>query len=206
VYKQLIEGWNQGSAEAFAAPFVERRPIADLTVEQVALLAQERQNEQAAITVNTLIANKGYHYQAGAVLPEPGAGLPLMQDPSEWHGESGTRAPHIMIERDGKRISSLDLFGRRLVLLVGPDAQAGERWQASARQVADRLTMPLDIQRMGSEIADVDGSIGAAYNVGATGAVLPGWLRGLAGAGGGSGPGARYRARPQAAARALNYR
>jgi putative polyketide hydroxylase len=49
---------------------IERRPIADLTVEQMALLAQERQDEQSPITVNTLIVNMGYRYQARALLPE----------------------------------------------------------------------------------------------------------------------------------------
>ncbi|HEX9370202.1 MAG TPA: FAD-dependent monooxygenase [Roseiflexaceae bacterium] len=130
---------------------MERRPIADLTVEQVALLAQERQSEQAPITVNTLIVNLGYRYPAGALLPESNADLPVIQDPLQWRGEPGTRAPHLALERDGQRISTLDLLGCHFVLLVGPDAQAVQTWQAAARRVADRLNVPLDSQRIGGE-------------------------------------------------------
>ncbi|HEY3229881.1 MAG TPA: hypothetical protein VGJ87_11710 [Roseiflexaceae bacterium] len=87
----------------------------------------------------------------------------------QWRGEPGTRAPHVVLERSGKRISTLDLFGRQFVLLLGAD---GSAWQAAARQAADRLKVPLDIQRIGSEIVDINGSFGSAYGVSATGAVL----------------------------------
>jgi putative polyketide hydroxylase len=150
----------------------ERRPIADLTVEQVALLAQERQNEQTPITVNTLIVNLGYRYHAGVLLAESDADLPLIQDPLQWRGEPGTRAPHLVLERSGQRISTLDLFGRHFVLLPGPDAHAAQTWQAAARRVAERLNVPLDIQGIDGELADVSGSFGSAYGVSASGAVL----------------------------------
>jgi putative polyketide hydroxylase len=35
----------------------------------------------------------------------------------------GSRAPHLLIERQGTRLSILDLFGDRFVLLLGSDCQ-----------------------------------------------------------------------------------
>jgi putative polyketide hydroxylase len=150
----------------------ERRPIADFTVEQVALLSQERLSAELAISVNPLIVNLGYRYQAGALLAESDSELPLAQDPLLWHGEAGTRAAHNVLERDGQQLSTLDLFGRQFVLLIGPDDHAGEVWQAAAREVAARLNVALVVHRIGGELADVDGSFGAAYGVIASGAAL----------------------------------
>ncbi|HET6319740.1 MAG TPA: monooxygenase, partial [Chloroflexota bacterium] len=50
-------------------------------------------------------------------------------DPHETHAELGSRAPHVWLTRDGRRISSLDLFGTSFVLLAGPD---GAAWFSNA--------------------------------------------------------------------------
>src|SRR5215831_17741847 len=55
----------------------ERRPVADLTVEQVVLLSQERQSGSEAITVDTLSLSMGYRYPTGAIVPEQDGDLPL---------------------------------------------------------------------------------------------------------------------------------
>ncbi len=43
----------------------------------------------------------------------------------------GTRAPHVWLDRDGERISTLDLFGRGFVLLAGPEGGAWHERAAS---------------------------------------------------------------------------
>ncbi|MEU5025594.1 hypothetical protein [Streptomyces milbemycinicus] len=35
-------------------------------------------------------------------------------------GEPGSRAPHLWVDRDGVRLSTLDLYERTCVLLTGP--------------------------------------------------------------------------------------
>jgi len=102
------------------------------------------------------------------VAAEDDAG-PVMRHPREWTGQPGSRAPHVVLERDGRRLSTLDLYGRRFVLLT--DA-AGEGWRRAAEQVAPRLGMELDVLRVGGDLADVDGRWHDAHGIGAGGAVL----------------------------------
>jgi len=52
------------------------------------------------------------------------------------NGRPGARAPHVFLDRDGTRLSTLDLFGRNFVLLAGP---GGAAWPAAAPIVAGRL-------------------------------------------------------------------
>lgn len=149
----------------------ERRPVADYTAEQTALLSQQRQTEgSAGITVDPFIINAGYRYSAGAIAREEGdENLPLAQHPDRWKGQPGTHAPHIVLERHGEQISTLDLFGREWALLLGSD---GHAWQDAAQCAAERLCLPLNIYRVGSDLVDLDGSFYGAYGITPAGAVL----------------------------------
>jgi putative polyketide hydroxylase len=130
----------------------ERRPLADYTVEQVALLSQQRKNEGSeGITVDTLAINMGYRYSVGAIVSEDDKNLPLVQRPDLWMGQPGTRAAHVVLERQGKSHSTLDLFGSHFVLLVGPN---GQNWLDAARRTIDVLHLPLDVYRIGGEAGD----------------------------------------------------
>jgi putative polyketide hydroxylase len=149
----------------------ERRPLADHTAEQVALLSQQRQTEgSAGITVDLVMLNAGYRYNAGAIAREEGdENLPLALHPDRWKGQPGTHAPHLVLERDGEQISTLDLFGREWVLVLGSD---GHAWQEAAQRAAERLSLPLNIYTVGSDLVDVNGNFYAAYGITAAGAVL----------------------------------
>lgn len=139
---------GEAGPDLLATYDAERRPIADYTVEHVVKLSQQREQEGSdGITVNTLHVNMGYRYQEGAIVPEAGGqNLPLAQSPALWRGQPGTRAAHIVLEREGHAISSLDLFGSRFVLLVGPD---GQQWLEAAQHVQDTLHLPMDIYQVG---------------------------------------------------------
>ena len=50
----------------------------------------------------------------------------------------GRRAPHAWLERDGARLSTIDLFGPRFVLLAG---RRGDAWRAAAQR-ARRAVLP----------------------------------------------------------------
>jgi 2-polyprenyl-6-methoxyphenol hydroxylase-like FAD-dependent oxidoreductase len=107
----------------------ERRPASAFTVEQ----AYSRYVTRAAAYLGTsgmqpleddLNIELGYCYQ----------GPRGHENPRESKGRPGTRAPHVWIECDGRRISTLDLFGRKFVLLTGP---AGARWRETADPAHD---------------------------------------------------------------------
>ncbi|KHF37312.1 2,4-dichlorophenol 6-monooxygenase [Paenibacillus sp. P1XP2] len=152
----------------------ERRPVADYTAEQVVMLSQQRETEGSeGITVNTLHVNMGYRYPEGAIVPESGGeNLPNVQSPELWTGQPGTRAAHVDLERDGQTFSTLDLFGSRFVLLVGPD---GQNWLEAAQLAQEALHLPMDIYRIGGD----EGGIGNpgndfldAYGIASAGAVI----------------------------------
>lgn len=152
----------------------ERRPVADYTAEQVVMLSQQRETEGSeGITVNTLHVNMGYRYPEGAIVPESGGeNLPNVQSPELWTGQPGTRAAHVVLERDGQTFSTLDLFGSRFVLLVGPD---GQNWLEAAQLAQEALHLPMDIYRIGGD----EGGIGNpgndfldAYGIASAGAVI----------------------------------
>ena len=163
------------AGEALLATYdAERRPQADYTAEQVTLLSQQRQSEgSAGITVDPFTLVMGYRYSAGAIMPEAGdENLPLVKPLSQWKGQPGTHAPHLVLEREGEPISTRDLFGPRFVLLVGPD---GQFWKAAARQVKEALHIPLDCYQVGGETAellDTSNMFCEMYGITSGGAVL----------------------------------
>ena len=163
------------AGEALLATYdEERRPQADYTAEQVALLSQQRQSEgSAGITVDTFTLVMGYRYSAGAIAREAGdENLPLVQRPGLWKGQPGTHAPHIVLEREGRPTSTRDLFGPRFVLLAGPQ---GQQWKDAARSVKEVLHLPLDIYQVGGDAADLidaGNTFCDAYGITAGGAVL----------------------------------
>jgi putative polyketide hydroxylase len=166
---------HKEAGEALLATYdAERRPQADYTAEQVALLSQQRQEEgSAGITVDTFTLVMGYRYSTGDIVREVGdENLPLIRRPDQWKGQPGTHAPHLMLEREGKPISTRDLFGPHFVLLAGPD---GSNWKSAAHSARAALHLPLDIYQVGGEAADIldtGNTFCDAYGITDGGAVL----------------------------------
>ena len=67
----------------------------------------------------------GYKYHSSAILSEKDDDGALHEDPRESRARPGTRAPHIFLDRAGRRLSTLDLFGQHFVLLAGLTAARG---------------------------------------------------------------------------------
>ncbi|HJZ46828.1 MAG TPA: hypothetical protein VKE41_06665 [Roseiflexaceae bacterium] len=86
-------------------------------------------------------------------------------------GRPGTRAPHIVLERNGKRLCTCVLFGEHFVLLTGAD---GAAWRDAALQVANRLGIELVARCIGAggDLVAVDGCWPSAYGISSSGAVL----------------------------------
>ena len=136
----------------------ERRPASAFTVEQ----AYSRYVTRAASYLGTggmqpleddLNIELGYCYGPGRT----------HENPRDSKGRPGTRAPHVWLERNGRRISTLDLFGRNFVLLAGPE---GSQWIGNAIE-------GVDVVRIGTDgIADPENAFPGAYGITLCGAVL----------------------------------
>ena len=98
----------------------------------------------------------GYRYRSQAILSEDAASPSqdeiALLDRQELTGLPGTRVPHLWLERQGQRISTLDLLDGRFVLLTGNN---GAPWCEAAAVVADDLGIALAAYRIGPD-ADVD--------------------------------------------------
>ena len=90
-------------------------------------------------------------------------------DPRETFGRPGSRAPHHWIEKDGKRVSTLDLFGAGYTLLA---ATEGGAWSAAGRGAAKDAGVALDAYTFGQEFRDPENRFATAYGLAATGAAL----------------------------------
>ena len=109
----------------------------------------------------------GFCYEDGALEPD-GTSLPAVEDPDRDYvpcARPGARAPHLWLQRDGQRISTLDLYGDAFVLLAGTERASA--WEQAARQVSP-LVDPVIV---GDTVADVEGNWRELYGV-EDGAVL----------------------------------
>jgi 2-polyprenyl-6-methoxyphenol hydroxylase-like FAD-dependent oxidoreductase len=149
---------------------VERRPIGAQMIEQaysryVLRTAPYLGTEGLEPIVDDLTMEIGQIYRSAAVLPDDAAdgGEPFAPT-GEARGRPGTRAPHLWLERDGQRVSTIDLFGRGFVLLAGPE---GDDWRAAAQPVAE-----LEVEQVGATLVDPDGEFADAYGISPSGAVI----------------------------------
>jgi hypothetical protein len=153
----------------------ERRPIGALMVEQaysryVTRVAPYLGSEGMQPLVDDFSLEIGCRCNSPAVVLEPGEDELLHEHPRESKGRPGSRAPHVFLSREGRRVSTLDLFGRNFVLLAGSD---GEPWHGAARAAAAELRVPLDGYVIGAgELGDTEGGFPDAYGIAESGAVL----------------------------------
>jgi putative polyketide hydroxylase len=138
----------------------ERQPIGRLTIEQaytryVLRTAPYLGTDDIQPIIDDLSLEIGHRYRSSAVVQDESEddGLPYV-DPRESRALPGTRAPHVWLERDGQRISTLDLFGSEFVLLAGPE---GKAWEDAAEG--------LPLVAYSDDIAD-------AYGISPSGAAL----------------------------------
>ena len=148
----------------------ERRAIGELTVEQaytryVTRVAPYLGTEGMQALVDDFSIEIGCRCNSAAVVLEPGDDEALHEHPRESKGRPGSRAPHVLVPRDGARVSTLDLFGNGFVLLAGAD---GAAWHKAALSAAGQFGVPLD----GYVIADAASGFADAYGISQAGAVL----------------------------------
>jgi hypothetical protein len=114
----------------------------------------------------------GYRYPSGAFVAERDeASADIFENPRAPSGRPGSRAPHVLVKRAGKELSTVDLFGGMWVLCGGPQGRA---WLDLLRRNPVADTVPVTYQGIGpaGDLQDVGGRWAAAYGVDADGAVL----------------------------------
>jgi 2,4-dichlorophenol 6-monooxygenase len=106
----------------------------------------------------------------GATEPEYTRDPELYFHPTTW---PGARLPHVWVEKDGERVSTLDLCGHgRFTLLTGI---GGEAWHEAARAVAAKYGIALDsvsIGPSGSDAMDIFGDWYRTTEIDEDGAIL----------------------------------
>ena len=115
----------------------------------------------------------GASYESGVIIPD-GTAPPVVANPVTDYvatGRPGARAPHVWLERDGARVSTVELFGSGFVLLAGSD---GATWRDAALAAARELGAPAQAFTVGGggDLGDPDKRWASVYGVGEDGAVM----------------------------------
>jgi 2-polyprenyl-6-methoxyphenol hydroxylase-like FAD-dependent oxidoreductase len=167
----------------------ERRSVDKLTVEQAYRRYDSRTAPYLTATdlqpfVADLEIELGYIYRSPAIVAEDGdggqsgdgdGGQSGHGDPRRTRAVPGSRAPHLWLERDGRRRSTLDLFGRGFVLLAAPDGAAWCDAAPAAVAAAAVSGIRLRAYCVGRDelaVPDEPFTFTEAYDVSRTGAVL----------------------------------
>jgi 2-polyprenyl-6-methoxyphenol hydroxylase-like FAD-dependent oxidoreductase len=125
----------------------EGRPYAEVLAEQqyanmVARVNPAARGADVAEQLDPATVLFGYRAADGAVVREPG-GDELFEDPYHPSGRPGTRAPHVPVRRDGRELSTRDLFGRGFALLTASDG-----WVQAAVAARRAPAVPLAVHQL----------------------------------------------------------
>jgi 2-polyprenyl-6-methoxyphenol hydroxylase-like FAD-dependent oxidoreductase len=155
----------------------ERRPASAFTVEQaytryVTRTAPFLGKQDFQPLADDFDIELGYLYRSGAILTDrddnaaPGQ---THEHPSESCGRPGSRAPHVWLEKQGHRISTLDLFRGSFVLLAGASANV---WPEAVRAAQGQFPgLQVEAYRIGADVTD-PGGFTAAFGISPSGATL----------------------------------
>ena len=166
---------QEAPATLLATYDAERRPVARLAVEQAYTRYVLRTDpslgpETCEPLVGDLNIELGYVYRSHAIASETPDDGAVHVSPRESRARPGTRAPHVWLERRGQRLSSLDLYGQRFVLLAGPKA---EEWCRCARIASSEERIALDISRPGADdLEDPTGTLSELHGIEGDGCLL----------------------------------
>ncbi|MGW5440406.1 aklavinone 12-hydroxylase RdmE [Nocardia asteroides] len=150
----------------------ERRGIAELVVGESLSIYAERMAPELIGQVpegrGTAEVVLGFRYRSDAML-DPDCGPDVVEDPLRPSGRPGFRAPHLWIDVDSERRSTIDLFGDCWTLLAG-SRESG--WAAGASPIAKEMSVRLRTYSVGADIVDVDGDFHRLYGISPLGASL----------------------------------
>ncbi|MER5225373.1 FAD-dependent oxidoreductase [Streptomyces flaveus] len=133
----------------------ERRPVAEVTSARAAARSAEHSHPGFAPPPGAgggprsgiLNMVLGHRYPHGAVVGADPT-VPVVPEKLTLTGEPGSRAPHLWVRHQGRRVSTLDLYERSMVLLS--DADDASEWHKAALRLAEQLPVPLTSYRLGT--------------------------------------------------------
>jgi len=149
----------------------ERRPIAVLRHDQI--FARDDINVSLGVSLpkvelfDDAAMELGQLYRSSAVL---GAGpdLPPARMPDQWNGQPGTRAPHLWVEADGERTSTIDLLTHEWTVVA-----SSAPWAAAAAGMEAETGISVTALLLGTDIVSPDGDdVAAAFGLAPGGAAL----------------------------------
>ncbi len=115
----------------------------------------------------------GTTYDSPVIVPDGTVPIQVTNPITEYvpNARPGSRAPHVWLERNSERVSTLDLFGSEFVLLAGT---AGQTWCDAAKEAARMLGIPLQMLSAddSGELRDASHTWVKTYGVEDDGAVL----------------------------------
>lgn len=153
----------------------ERRPVAEHSLEQALARLQAwfkdpgKQLPPPVAMVDDYDVVLGQLYHKGALIAESDVVERPFERARELSARPGSRAPHLIVEHNGQRISTLDLFGKNFVLLTGGNSAP---WVEAARRIEERTAFGLACHCFGGDVKDIENRWPTAYGVEEDGAVL----------------------------------
>jgi putative polyketide hydroxylase len=113
----------------------------------------------------------GFIYNSKAALAESNKEISISADNYIPTTLPGSRAPHVVLIKEGKTISTLDLFEKKFVLLVGCE---GKPWKIAANEISKNSHLPLIAYQVApdSDLSDPENTWHNIYNISSSGAVL----------------------------------
>jgi putative polyketide hydroxylase len=156
----------------------ERRPVAERTLAQALARLQawfkdpSNKLPPAEPIIDDYAVMFGYRYPNGAfVAGDDAPPIQAFEDPRAPSGQPGSRAPQLIVEHAGKRVSTIDLFAGRWVLFAGA---AGKAWCDAARRLSlnGRPELKCFCNGPDGDARDLSNRWAAAYGVSQNGAVL----------------------------------
>jgi putative polyketide hydroxylase len=154
----------------------ERRWVAERTLAQALARLQawfkdpSKKLPPAEKIIDDMAVHFGHLYPSGALIPEEGvSAYDAFEDPRKPSGRPGSRAPHLVIEREGKQLSTIDLYNGQWVLLAGPQ---GGLWCEAVSGVPQASSIALQCYRVGADLLDAENRWPGTYGVNSDGATL----------------------------------
>jgi 2-polyprenyl-6-methoxyphenol hydroxylase-like FAD-dependent oxidoreductase len=167
----VLHGW--AGVELLDSYHDERHAVGSAMAEQAMVRNRIRHGhgspQNGDEMVDDIIITLGYRYHSRAIAAERSERV--LPRRLELTGEPGSRAPHVWLRDDGRRLSTIDLFWDSFVLLTGPE---GTAWHEAAVRLAAGTDVPLRAVRIGAggDYGAVEGDWATAYGVSPRGAVL----------------------------------
>ncbi len=156
----------------------ERRPVAGHTMAQALARLQAwfkdpgKKLPPAEPIIDDYAVMFGYRYPSGAfVADDQVSSQRAFDDPRAPSGRPGSRAPQLIVEREGRRVSTIDLFAGHWVLIAG---SAGKPWCDAARRLAGEIPFQPQCFCTGPDgnLRDIESRWSTAYDLEQDGAVL----------------------------------